>query len=141
MKRISAKVAADRMIAGVQAKTQKIKDGINAVDRSPGAAAADNITAMIANWLEKAQNGELEEALRGVDLAEWRAKTLDAVGRIGPGMQRSRAKIEAFFDQLLPYQEAYTAEIARMDKTTLEDSRARMNANFDRMAEFKFRKP
>lgn len=141
MKRISAKTAADRMIAGVQANTQKIKDGVNAVDRSPGAAAADNITAMIANWLEKAQNGELEEALRGVDLAEWRVKTLDAVSRIGPGMQKSRAKIEAFFDQLLPYQEAYTAEIARMPKTNLEDSRARMNANFDRMAEFKFRKP
>lgn len=140
MKRITSKTAADRMIKGVQANVGKIREGVEAVDRSPGAAAADQIDAMIAHWLEKAQNGELEAALRGVDLAAWKKRTLDAVSRIGPGMEASRAVIESFYDQLLPYQEAYTAEIARMPKATLEDSRARMNKNFDEMSKFRFRK-
>lgn len=136
MKHITSKTAADRMIAGVNAKLPKIREGIQAVDRSPGEAAADAIDKMLANLLAAFNSGKVERALRGVDLADWRERTLAAVASIPGGLEKNRSKIEAFFDELLPYQESYTRTIDAMPKTTLEDGRARMNANFDHMVDF-----
>jgi len=124
------------MIAGVNAKLGKVREGIQAVDRSPGEAAADQLDKMLANLLEAFNSGKVERALRGVDLGEWKARTLEAVSRIPGGLERNRSKIEAFFDELLPYQESYTREIDSMASSTLEDSRARMNKNFDKMVDF-----
>lgn len=136
MKRISAKTAADRMIAGVGAKLEKIREGAQAVDKSPGVSAAENIDKMLTNLLEAFNSGKVESALRNVDLNDWKEKFLASVSTIPGGMEKSRDKIESFFAELLPYQESYTAEIDAMPKTNLEDSRARMNKNFDKMVEF-----
>lgn len=129
-----------RQIAGVSNNIGKIQKGIKAVERSPGEAAADNIEVMVQNFLAKYQSGELAEALRGIDLGKWKEDTLAGVTRIGPGMERKRSVIEAFHRQLQEYQMGYTSTIDEMPSGTLDASRARMNANFDAMAQFKFRK-
>lgn len=136
MKHISPKTATDRMIAGVNAKMNKIREGISAVDRSPGDAAADVLDKMLTNLLEAFNSGRVERGLRGVDLAEWKRLTLDAVAKIPGGLEKNRGKIERYFAELLPYQESYTAEIHAQPKLTLEDSRRNMNQNFDKMVEF-----
>lgn len=136
MKTISPKTATDRMIAGVNTKLEKIREGVRAVTKSPGVSAAESIDKMMANLLEAFNSGRVERSLRAVDLAAWKESALAAVSTIPGGMEKSRAKIEAFFAELLPYQEGYTAEIDGMPKTNLEDSRARMNKNFDKMVDF-----
>jgi len=136
MKHISSKTATDRMIAGVNAKLSKIREGVSSVDKSPGVSAAENVDKMMAALLEAFNSGKVERALRAVDLADWKSRTLEAVSKIPGGLEKNRSKIEGFFSELLPYQESYTAEIDAMPKSNLEDSRARMNKNFDKMSEF-----
>lgn len=129
-----------RQISNVNAAVPKIKAGIQAVAESPGVLAADNIEVMVQNFLASYNSGELEAALRNVDLAAWKEAALSGTARIGPGMERQRATIEKFHRQLQAYQLGYTSEIDAMPSGTLESSRARMNANFDQMAAFSFDK-
>ena len=137
MKRKDVTKVVARQISGVTNNLTKIKDGIQSVTVSPGAAAADQIQVMIQKWLEMAQNGTLEAALRGVDLNAWKESALKGADRIAPGMEVARSKLQAFHQALQEYQLGYTAQIDAMAKGTLEASRARMNANFDAMAAFK----
>ena len=129
-----------RQISNVSQAIPKIKEGIQAVSESPGVAAADNIEVMVQNFLAKYNSGDLERALRNIDLGAWKEATAAGTVRIGPGMERKRAVIEAFHRQLQAHQLAYTQEIDNMPSGTLEASRARMNKNFDAMADFKFDK-
>jgi len=140
MRRKNVKGIVDRQIQGVAAKADRIREGISSVDVSPGVAAAAQIDKMVSNFLASANDGTLEAALRGIDLAAWKEAALLGVGRIGPGMERKRAAITAFHEQLQEYQLGYSSRIEAMPSTTKEDGRARMNANFDAMSEFKFRK-
>jgi len=134
------KTVVNRQIANVNQAVPKIKEGIQAVTESPGVAAANNVEVMVQNFLAKYNSGELEAALRGIDLGQWKEAALAGTARIGPGMERKRAAIEEFHRQLQEYQLAYTQEVDRMPSGTLEASRARMNANFDAMSKFKLRK-
>ena len=134
------KVVTSRQIANVQQAAGKMKEGIGAVSKSPGVAAADNIDVMIQNFLAAANNGTLEAALRGVDLEEWKRAALDGVSRVGSGMERKRVQIEAFHQALQDYQLRYTREIDGMPSGTLAASRDRMLRNFDAMSQFKFKK-
>ena len=129
-----------RQIQNVQNNAAKIKAGIEAVSKSPGVAAAEQIDLMVQNFLASVADGTTEAALRSIDLAEWKKNALDGVSRIGAGMERKRAIIEAFHDQLQEYQLAYTRQIDEMPKGTIAASRDRLLANFDAMADFKFKK-
>lgn len=140
MKRKDTKAIVDRQIQGVSQRADKIREGIGAVDISPGARAADNLDKMVQNFLAAVNDGTLEQSLRGVDLEAWKQAALEGVSRIGPGMERKRAIIQQFHDALQEYQLRYTQNIDKMPSLGLEDSRARMNANFDAMSKFKFRK-
>lgn len=140
MRRKEVKSIVDRQITGVTTKAEKIREGIAAVAESPGVAAARNLDKMVANFMQAFNDGSMLAALQGIDLAAWKEAALAGVGRIGPGMERKRAVIEAFHAALQDYQLSYTTRIDRMPSTSLEDSRARMNANFDEMSKFKFSK-
>ena len=129
-----------RQIQNVNQAVPKIKAGIQAVTESPGTKAAEQIEVMVQNFLASYNSGELEAALRGVDLGAWKEAALAGTARIGPGMERKRATIEKFHRQLQAFQLGYTQEIDAMPAGTLEASRARMNVNFDHMASFKFDK-
>jgi hypothetical protein len=126
-----------RQIANVNQAIPKIKEGIQAVSESPGIAAANNVAVMVQNFLAKFNSGELEAALRSVDLNDWKNAALEGTARIGSGMERKRAVIEEFHRQLQDYQMRYTKDIDGMPSGTLESSRARMNANFDAMSQFR----
>ena len=130
----------NRQIQNVNQAIPKIKEGIQAVSRSPGVAAAEQIDVMVQNFLASFQSGELEAALRGVNLEEWKTAALAGTTQIGPGMERKRATIEKFHEALQSYQLGYTKTIDAMSSGNLESSRARMNANFDAMSQFKFKK-
>lgn len=140
MRRKEVKSIVDRQITGVTTKAEKIREGIAAVAESPGVAAFRNIDKMVANFMQSFNDGSLGAALQGIDLAAWKEAALAGVSRIGPGMERKRQVIETFHAALQDYQLSYTAAIDRMPSTSLEDSRARMNKNFDEMSKFKFRK-
>jgi len=137
------KVVADtatRQIQNVQTAAPKMRAGIEAVTTSPGVKAAEQIDVMVQNFLARVSDGSMEAALRGIDLAAWKRQALEGVSRVGPGMERKRAVIEAFHRQLQDYQLGYTGAIDSMPSGTLAASRDRMLANFEKMAAFKFTK-
>jgi hypothetical protein len=55
-------------------------------------------------------------------------------------MERKRAVIERFHQQLQEYQLRYTTQIDQMPAGTKAASRDRMLANFDAMSDFQFKK-
>lgn len=140
MKRKNVGSIVDRQIQGVAQRSDKIREGIAAVTVSPGVQAADQMDKLVQNFLASVSDGSMEAALRGVDLEQWKQEALAGVSRIGPGMERKRAVIEQFHAALQDYQLGYTQQIDQMPSTNIEDSRARMNRNFDEMSKFKFRK-
>lgn len=140
MKRKNVGSIVDRQIQGVAQRADKIREGIAAVTVSPGVKAADQMDKLVQNFLASVSDGSMEAALRGVDLEQWKQEALAGVSRIGPGMERKRAVIEQFHAALQDYQLGYTQQIDQMPSTNIEDSRARMNRNFDEMSKFKFRK-
>jgi len=140
MKRKNVGSIVDRQIQGVAQRADKIREGIAAVTVSPGVKAADQMDKLVQNFLASVSDGSMEAALRGVDLEQWKQEALAGVSRIGPGMERKRAVIEQFHAALQDYQLGYTQQIDQMPSTNIEDSRARMNRNFDEMSKFKFRR-
>lgn len=140
MRQKDPKAITSRQISNVQQASAKAKAGIDAVTKSPGVAAAEQIDIMVQNFLESVSSGKLEASLRGIDLNAWKAAALDGVSRVGPGMERKRATIEKFHTALQEYQLRYTQEIDNMPSGTLAASRDRMLKNFDEMSEFKFQK-
>lgn len=140
MKRKTVSSIVDRQIQGVAQRADKIRDGISAVTVSPGVKAADQMDKLVQNFLASVSDGSMEAALRGVDLEQWKQDALAGVSKIGPGMERKRVVIEQFHAALQDYQLSYTQQIDQMPSTNIEDSRARMNRNFDEMSKFKFRK-
>lgn len=140
MKRKNVTSIVDRQIQGVAQRADKIREGIAAVTVSPGVKAAEQMDKLVQNFLASVSDGSMEAALRGVDLEQWKQNALAGVSRIGPGMERKRAVIEQFHAALQDYQLGYTQQIDQMPSTNIEDSRARMNRNFDEMSKFKFRK-
>ena len=137
MKRKDVTKIVDRQIQGVAQRADKIREGINAVSVSPGIKAAEQMDKLVQNFLAAVGDGTMEAALRGVNLEQWKTDALAGVAKIGPGMERKRSAIQAFHAALQDYQLGYTEGIDRMPSTTLEDSRSRMNANFDAMSKFK----
>ena len=129
----------EKLIRNLSNATQSIRDGINAVTESPTEQAAAQGDLMLQKIQEAVNSGKWSEALRRVSLAEWKAAALDkGVDRIASGIQAAKPKIQAFYEQWLPYEEQISQQVKTMPKGTIEDSVARAaavirhNANFKR---------
>lgn len=132
--RNAADVAA-KWSRNLQASTQDIIAGVNAVTQAPGAAAARNKDA----WAQKvlASKDKWARNVAAVSLEDWKSKMIDVgVGRIAGGAVANQPKMERFLGAFLPYQEQGRAKVAQMPNATLQDGIARMVAMVQHAAAF-----
>lgn len=125
------------------ASGESARAGIDAVTVSPGVVAAENINNYRVGVLSALESGKTEEAMRAVDLGDWKSKTRD----IGvPRMVQAATNqavvrdVEQFASELLPFTQNVKETIARMPKGTLADGKARAMKAIDMMSEFSRRR-
>ena len=94
---------------------------------------------MLLKITEAVNSGKCGDALRKVSLNEWKNAMLDkGLPRISSGIAAAKPKIQAFFEEWLPWEESISQTVKAMPKGTIEDSIARAaavirhNANFKR---------
>lgn len=115
--------------------TTEIREGVQAVERSPMEAAASNPE----KWLNGVQQSAVKWAnrLRAVPLETWKQRTVDiGIGRIPAGVDAAVSDMEGFFGELADYQTRIDRELNDMADVTLEDAIARMTHQVRRMSEF-----
>ena len=118
--------------------SQDLIAGVNSVTVSPTEQAAKKQDKLIQNWTDAVQSGKWARGLRAVSLDDWKKAMIEkGAPRVAAGIANSRAKIEAFFAELLPYQADLSAKISQMPDLTLEDSIARMTAQVRGMSNFR----
>lgn len=114
--------------------TQKITDGINAVQVAPGMAAARQKNVWIQNTTSSAD--KWARNTQAVSLGDWQQAAIQkGVNRVGPGAQAAIPRFESFMTRLLPYVQAGKAKLP--PRGDINANKTRMNAWFDTMAAFK----
>ena len=128
--------ASTRWAQNLGASTQKITDGINGVQQSPGVAAAaqsqayvNGVTRSVDKWKQNVQ----------VPLQDWKDAAIQkGVPRIASGAQQAQPKFEQFMTQFLPHVNQVRSTLpARGD---LEQNIARMTAQVRGTAKFRYRR-
>lgn len=117
------------------AATQDVVAGVSRVTEHPGRKAAAQQQVWAANtaaaqekWARRVQAGSLEE---------WKAATTAGANRIASGVQQKKGKVEAFWQEFGPFQDAVTQQTAAMPRGSLDQNLARMLNQARRTSEFK----
>ena len=129
----------EKLIRNLQAATESVRSGVQSVTTSPTEQAAEQADLMLLKITEAVNSGKWGDALRKVSLNEWKNAMLDkGLPRISSGIAAAKPKIQAFFEEWLPWEESISQTVKAMPKGTIEDSIARAaavirhNANFKR---------
>lgn len=137
MAKISASDAAKAWVDGLSAATTKMQRGVNNLTVSPTESAAKAKVKMLTNLTQAVNSGKWEAGLRGVTLDQWRQKYVEkGLPRVASGASASQDKMTSFMTQLLSYQDSALAALSSMPNNNKADSKARMNAWFDKMSAF-----
>jgi len=135
---MNAAEVAKRWASGMVAAVPKIKAGVMAVTVSPATKAIAAKDKYVAGIMQSLEDGTWEAGLRSVDFNDWKEKTANAgTTRIQSGVSAATPGFTKFLEQLLPYTESVSRQIAQMPDNTAEDRIARMVANARLMAQFK----
>ena len=129
----------EKLIRNLQAATESVRSGVQSVTTSPTEQAAEQADLMLLKITEAVNSGKWGDALRKVSLNEWKNAMLDkGLPRISSGIAAAKPKIQAFFEEWLPWEESISQTVKAMPKGTIEDSIVRAaavirhNANFKR---------
>lgn len=137
MAKISASDAAKAWVDGLSAATTKMQRGVNSLTVSPTESAAKAKTKMLQNLTTAVNSGKWEAGLRSVTLDQWRQRYVEkGLPRVATGAAASQDKMQNFMTQLLAYQDTALQSLQSMPNNNKADSKARMNAWFDKMAQF-----
>lgn len=138
MARLTAQQVQQKHARNLKNSTQYITDAVNAVTTAPGVQAAKKQDKMLAGVQAAVQSGKWAQRVSSVSLEDWKSKMVNkGIPRISAGIDEAAPKTIAFFEQLLPYQDAVKAKIAAMPDLTLDDNLNRMLTNARAMAQFK----
>jgi hypothetical protein len=117
------------------AATQDVVAGVNRVTEHPGRKAAAQVAVWAANtqaaqekWARRVQAGSLED---------WKARTAEGANRIASGVQAKKSKVEQFWQEFGPFQDAVTSRVRQMPRGNLEQNVARMIEQVRGTSQFK----
>ncbi len=138
MPKVSASEFAEEWASKLSGSVTKILNRVEKVSESPGKKAAANRDVWAAKMASKEVQDKWARNTGAVTLEEWKSSMRELVPqRLPGGVEKAKSKVQAFAEQLLPYQEAGLPKIHSIKKVTLEDSRRRMNEWFDYMSKFR----
>ena len=125
--------SAARWAQNLQGATEKIREGVQAVQVAPGAAAArqrsvwlQNLTASADKWTRN---------VGAVPLSEWQSDMINkGIPRIGTGAQGAQQKFAAFLTSFLPFVDAGVRALP--PRGNLQQNIARMVAMVQHNAQY-----
>ena len=141
MKKITPREFADTWASTMKARVGQIVSGVERTDTAPGQKAAQAFKTWVARMQDPEVQRKWQTNVAAVSLEEWKAAARTLIPqRLPGGVDRAVGTVEQFAQQLLTYQATNLPKIEQMPNITDEDSRARMNAWFDIMKGFRFKK-
>jgi len=118
----------------MEASTNDIRDGVNAVTEAPTKKAAARVGTMKARFIAAVDSGKVAAGLNAVGLEDWRRDMLEkGLPRISEGAAKGEEKTQKAAAALAPQIQRIRDEIDAMPNATEADRKARMLANFDKM--------
>lgn len=133
----TASSVAEKWARRISASTQDVIDGVNNTRVNPAELAIAKKQKLLANFQASVNDGRWERGLRRTTLQSWQqAMITKGVNRIAQGADAAKPKMQAFMQELLPYQDSVRSEIEAMPDITLEDSIARMTQWTRKMSQF-----
>lgn len=139
-KQYNAQAIAQLWVQRASSAADRMKAGVNAVVDSPMEKAAQAAPQWLAGVQKAASEGTFEAGLRKVSLSDWKQKMLNkGIPNMATGVREALPDMTKFLTEFLPYAAQVSDDIKAMPKGSKEDSRARMNAAFDKMSAFKRR--
>lgn len=122
----SATQAATNWKNGMSNSGTKLTAGVNAVTQSPTAKAAQAVDRMVAGIQRAAQSGKIAAALNAVSLQDWKDAMINkGVPRVAAGASAAVPRVQAFFQQFLPYLAAGVQQLESQPRGDLETNIAR----------------
>lgn len=117
------KQVAEKFVRRTQAATQDMINGVNAVTTNPAQQAIAKEQKLLNNVTEAITSGKWRRGMQTVTLEGWKASMVQkGAPRVSAGVQAAQGKMEAFYAELLPYQDQLQTKLASMPDLTLEDS-------------------
>lgn len=131
-------MAAQNWVSAMQNARQKYVNGVNAVQQSPMAAAAQNVNGYLNGVQSAVSSGKYQRGLMRVSLQDWQQAAVNlGAARLGAGATQAQPKMQAFMTQFLPFLASNVAKVKAMPKDTLEARIARSVAMQQLNAQFK----
>jgi hypothetical protein len=141
MAKMTGSEFAEYYVSGMKNSLEKIRRGIDGVTEAPGKKAAQKRKEWAAKLAQPETQEKWERNVAAVSLEEWKTKARDVgVNRISAGVEAARDLMAKFGEQLLAYEAAGLPKIHAMPSLTYADTKARMDAWFDYMTKFRFRR-
>ncbi len=119
------------------AATADIQKGVQAVQQSPTAAAAQRQDAYVAGVQRAAANGKWARGLNRVSLQQWQQAMIQkGLQRVGPGSQAAIPKMAAFMSQFGPYLDQLKQALSTMPRGDINANKARAAFAIDFLSKF-----
>jgi hypothetical protein len=128
--RKSAQQVAQTWSQRLQASTQQIQNGVNAVTTSPTQLAAANEAGYLQGVQQAVANGKWRTKLQAVSLSDWKSSMINkGIPHISTGATQAQGKVQTVMGQLLPFiYDTRDAINASNPRGNLQQNMARMNA-------------
>ena len=137
MARLTPQQAREKHARNLKNSIQDITRGVDAVATAPGQLAAKKSDKMLANLQEAISSGRWAQRTASVSLEDWKRLMKEkGVNRISSGIDGAAGKVEDFYSQLFPFQDALLSKVNQMPDLTLEDNIQRMTTMVRGMAGF-----
>lgn len=138
---MSATEAREKHATRLKNSVTEIERGVNSVQTAPGELAAAQSAKMKANLIASIDNGKWSTNVAAVTLTEWKRAMIEkGVPNIANGIDNASSKMEDFYGKLFDHIDRTQTAIDAMPTTTASQSKAKMNANFDRMSNFSYQR-
>jgi len=117
---------------------EDMRNGVASVTEAPTMKAAKNIAKMRQNILAAIDSGKVERGLKRVTLESWKDSMINVgIPRVAAGIDNAAPKVQAFYEELMPFVDNLQQQVKKLPDVTLEDGINRMTTFVRGMAKFK----